>query len=94
MASELLVELLKSFGLPVALLVVLGWAYYKKDQENKELNTELRELMVEMTSALVGYKGVSDGVKGVLGTIDNRMDKMEAQNAELKILLQSQDRGR
>ena len=84
MTVEIFITILKTFGLPVALLLVMGWAYWRKDRENKELNEEVRATAVEMAGAVAGHKEVSAGIKEVLGAIDHRLDNMEAQIAECK----------
>ena len=89
MTADFILTVLKTFGLPVMLLLVLGWAYWRKDQELKELNDELRGYVGEMTAALVGHKEATAGMKEVLVAVDSRLNSVEEKVTECKSAVQN-----
>jgi len=52
--NSIITYLIGAFGLSGVCLVVLGWAYYKKDQRVEELQDTLIRMAGENATAMVG----------------------------------------
>ena len=96
-----LFEILERFGLPVAMVVALGW--YVKSQNawiQNELQTELREsfgrlegILIKLIDAQKGMQLNQAEIKAKIGAIIEIMASLSGNGLKEKFLKKKDDRG-
>jgi DNA repair ATPase RecN len=77
MTAEFLLTVLQNHGLSVVAILVIGWAYWQERLDNKTLNSEIRENLTEMTTALVGARDSVRAFVDTLNMVGSRLDRIE-----------------
>jgi hypothetical protein len=61
-----IVTFLLSFGLPGVVIIVLGFAYYRKDQRVNDLQETLMEVSVNVTKAVEANTAAINGMRELI----------------------------